>query len=312
MSRVAVIGYGNQGRAHVLNLRDSGVDVVVGSRVGKSFDQATLDGFTPVAIAAAAREETVMITLPDGPMAGIYAAEIEPHLPENATILFAHGFNIVFDAIKPRADLGVGLISPKAAGYGVRLAYTQKTPLAGLLAVHQDPHQKAWPAVWHYAKAIGISDDLALETTFRQETVTDLFGEQAVLCGGIPELIRAGFHTLVEAGYAPEIAYFECVHETKLIVDKIVAEGISGMRAAISDTAGYGGLTIGPVLIDDGAKQKMKFILERIESGEFAHEWLGEVAAGTPVFEEMKRQESEDAVESVGTPLRAKLNRLEV
>lgn len=307
--RVAILGYGNQGRAHVLNLRDQGVSVVVGARAGgKAHERATEDGFAPKSLSeATSGAEVVMLTLPDGAMPEVYRAEVEPHLLPGGLLLFAHGFNIVFEQIQARSDVDVALVSPKAAGYGVRLAFEQGKGVPALVAVHQDVTGSAWLGAVSYAWGIGCARSLMLRTTFREETVTDLFGEQTVLCGGIPELIRAGFETLVAAGYSPEIAYFECLHETKLIVDLLVAKGLAGMHEAISDTASWGGLTVGPQIIDESLRNRMKESLEAIESGDFAQGWVSEQRAGRTKHRAAIQELAGTEVEQVGKTLRPKI-----
>jgi ketol-acid reductoisomerase len=280
--KVAVIGYGSQGHAHALNLRDSGIDVRVGLREGSSsVSKAEQEGLRVVPVAQAAAEaDLVMMLLPDTEQAAVYEAEIEPHLDDGDALFFAHGFNIRFEQIKPPPGVDVGMVAPKGPGHLVRRTFT-------------DGH------------ALGATRAGVLETTFEEETETDLFGEQAVLCGGISALVMAGFETLVEAGYQPESAYFECLHELKLIVDLMYEQGISGMRFSVSDTAEYGDMTRGPRIIDDHVKAEMKGILEEIRDGRFAAEWVAENRAGRPRFNELRRRGAAHPIESVGAELRA-------
>lgn len=303
---VAIVGYGNQGRAHALNLRDSGVAVLVCQRPGPSHDLGVADGFAPVSSnRACADADVLMFTLPDERMASVFREQFAASLGPRHTILFAHGFNVVFAALFDGSEpYAIAMVSPKGAGYGVRQRFEEGGGVPALIAVHHDPRGDAKGIALAYAAGLGCARNLILETTFREETITDLFGEQAVLCGGIPSLIEAGFQTLVDAGYSPEIAYFECLHETKLIVDLIVANGLAQMRSRISGTAAYGGLTTGPKLIDEEARRKLREILNRIESGEFAREWIAESAAGSARFEALKRDETSLAVEQAGQRVR--------
>jgi len=288
--RVAVIGYGNQGRAQALNLRDSGVDVIIGQRQGRGFDQALADGFQPVPIAEAVRlADVMMLTLPDELMGSIYSAEIEGGLREGQTLLFSHGFAIHYRQIVPPGFVGVALVSPKGQAAGVRVMYEQGSGVPALIGVHQGD---ARPVALSYAWACGYTRSLIVDTTFREETETDLFGEQAVLCGGMIEIIKAGFDTLVEAGYSEEAAYFECVHETKLIVDLLVARGLGEMRRAISDTAEFGGYLAGPRLVTDETRAEMRRVLADIQSGAFARRWVDEAAAGKPELTRLRAEEA--------------------
>ena len=303
---VAIIGYGSQGHAHALNLRDSGVSVIVGLRPGSSSaikaEQAGL-AVKPVGEAAAAAD-VVMILAPDEHQSQIYR-DIEPQLKNGAALAFAHGFNIHFGGIVPRADLDVIMIAPKGPGHLVRSTYTQGGGVPCLIAVAQDATGRAKELALSYASANGGGRAGIIETTFRQECETDLFGEQAVLCGGLTALIQAGFETLVEAGYAPEMAYFECLHEVKLIVDLMYEQGIAGMRYSISDTAEYGDLTRGPRVIDANVRETMAEILGEIQSGEFAQEWIAENEAGRPNFKKLQAAGREHPIEKVGVQLRA-------
>lgn len=304
--RVAVLGYGNQGRAQALNLRDSGVAIVIGQRQGTSADRASADGFEVLEIAdAAAQADVLMLTLPDEHMGTIYADGIAPSLRGGQTILFSHGFAIRFGSIRPPADVDVALVSPKGQARGVRERYLAGSGVPGLVAVHQDATGQALLTALGYAAACGYSRSLVLETTFAEETETDLFGEQAVLCGGIIDIIKAGYETLIAAGYQPEMAYFECVHETKLIVDLLVERGLADMRRAISDTAEWGGYLAGPSLVTDETKATMRQLLDRIQSGEFAQGWVQEAQDGKPRLRALRQAEADSNVEQVGAELRA-------
>jgi ketol-acid reductoisomerase len=307
---VAIIGYGNQGHAHALNLRDSGVRVVVGSYEGsKSGAAASSAGFEVVPIAAAVgAADVVMLTLPDVPMRGIYQREVLPNLSAGHTLLFAHGFNIHYDLIKPPVGVDVALVSPKGAGAKLRAEYRAGRGLAALIAVHQDTSGSALKMALSYGWAIGSARALLMETTFREETETDLFGEQAVLCGGIPELLKAAYDTLVEAGYQPEAAYFECIHEAKLITDLIYARGLTGMRSAISDTAEWGGFTAGPKVVGWEARDAMKTLIGEIQSGAFTKKWIEEDAAKRPQLESYRAEEAKYPAESVGAELRNRMS----
>lgn len=303
---VAIIGYGSQGHAHAQNLRDSGVKVVVGQRPGSAnYNYAVEDGFTPVSAAEAAKAaDVIMILLPDQVQAAVYNEEILPALTPGKSLVFAHGFNIHFSQILPPKDVDVYMIAPKGPGHLVRRVYTEGRGVPCLIAVHQDATGKAKEMALAYAKGIGGTRAGVIETTFQEETETDLFGEQAVLCGGCSELVKAGFDTLVEAGYQPEIAYFECLHELKLIVDLMYEGGIARMRYSISDTAEYGDLTRGKRVITDETRKEMKKILKEIQNGEFAREWLLENQAGRPAFLAMRRREADHLIEKVGEKLR--------
>jgi ketol-acid reductoisomerase len=305
--RVAVIGYGSQGHAHALNLRDSGVDVRVGLRAGSSsVAKAEAAGLNVMSIAQAASEaDVVMILLPDTEQKAVYEADIEPHLVDGDALLFAHGFNIRFAQIKPPTGIDVGMVAPKGPGHLVRRTYESGGGVPALIAVSQDASGKAKALALAYAHAIGATRAGVLETTFEEETETDLFGEQVVLCGGITELVMAGYETLVGAGYQPESAYFECLHELKLIVDLMYENGISGMRFSISDTAEYGDLTRGPRIVNAETRAEMKRILEEIQDGRFAEEWIAENRAGRPRFNELRAKGQEHPIEKVGGELRA-------
>ena len=304
--KVAVIGYGSQGHAHALNLKESGIDVRVGLREGSgSRAKAEAAGLKVASVAEASAEaDIIMVLAPDTEQKAIYDNDIAPGLNDGDTLLFAHGFNIRFDRIKPPAGVDVGMVAPKGPGHLVRRTYEEGGGTPCLIAVHQDASGKAKALALAYADAIGGTKAGVLETTFSEETETDLFGEQVVLCGGVSALVQAGFETLTEAGYQPESAYFECLHELKLIVDLMYEQGISGMRYSISDTAEYGDLTRGPRIINAGVKAEMKKILGEIQSGQFADEWIAESEAGRPNFHELEKQGHEHPIEKVGEQLR--------
>ena len=304
--KIAIIGYGSQGHAQAQNLKDSGLDVHIGLRKGRSWDQALKDGFEVLSVAEAAnRGDIVQLLLPDERQAAVYTAEIEPQLQEGNVLSFSHGFNIHYNQIVPPADVDVVMVAPKGPGHLVRRIYTQGEGVPALVAVYQDYTGNAFQTALAYAKGIGATRAGVLETSFQEETETDLFGEQAVLCGGTTALIKAGFETLVEAGYKPEIAYFECLHELKLIVDLIHEGGLSWMRHSISDTAEYGDLTRGERIITNATRDAMRGLLKDIQTGEFAREWILENQAGRPVFNALTRREREHPIETVGAKLRA-------
>ncbi|MEJ1934471.1 ketol-acid reductoisomerase, partial [Nostoc sp. NIES-2111] len=304
---IAIIGYGSQGHAHALNLKDSGLNVIVGLYPGsKSAEKAQAAGLTVKNVADAANvADFIMILLPDEVQKTVYKNEIEPNLQAGNTLAFAHGFNIHFGQVVPPADVDVVMVAPKGPGHLVRRTYEQGQGVPALFAVYQDASGKARDRALSYAKGIGGTRGGVLETTFREETETDLFGEQAVLCGGLSALIKAGFETLVEAGYQPELAYFECLHEVKLIVDLVVEGGLAKMRDSISNTAEYGDYTRGPRVVNEQTKAEMKKILSEIQSGQFAREFVLENQAGKPGFTAMRRQEAEHPIEEVGKDLRA-------
>jgi ketol-acid reductoisomerase len=304
---VAIIGFGSQGHAHSQNLRDSGVKVVVAEASGTAaWDRAAAAGFQVMtADAAAALADVIMMVVPDQTQKVVYESAVRDNLKDGDMLMFAHGFNIHFSQIVPPPNVDVTMIAPKGPGHLVRRVYTEGGGVPALIAVYQDATGKARDKALAYAKGIGALRAGVIETTFKEETETDLFGEQAVLCGGVSELIRAGFETLVDAGYQPEIAYFECLHELKLIVDLIYEHGISGMRYSISDTAEYGDMTRGKRIISEDVREEMEIILEEIQSGEFAREWILENMAGRPVYNAIKREESEHEIEIVGRQLRA-------
>jgi ketol-acid reductoisomerase len=304
--QIAVIGYGSQGHAQAQNLRDSGYKVIISELKGTAnYKQAVKDGFKPLSAAEAAREaDIIQILLPDQIQAEIYHADIAKHMTKGKALVFSHGFNIHFGQIVPSPDVDVYMVAPKGPGHLVRRVYTQGGGVPSLIAVHQDATGKAHGLALAHACGIGSGRAGIIETTFAEETETDLFGEQVVLCGGLTELIRAGFDTLVEAGYQPEIAYFECLHEVKLIVDLIYEGGIANMRYSISDTAEYGDLTVGRRIIDCRVRQEMKKVLSEIQDGTFARNWLLENKVGRPNFNARRRQDAQHLVEQVGARLR--------
>ncbi len=305
--KVAVIGYGSQRHAHALNLKESGIDVRVGLREGSSSRTKAMEaGLAVASVADASKEaDVIMILLPDTEQRSVYEAEIAPNLSEGDTLLFAHGFNIRFDQIVPPAGVDVAMVAPKGPGHLVRRTYAEGGGTPCLIAVAQDASGGARALALSYADAIGGTKAGVLETTFEEETETDLFGEQVVLCGGLTALVQAGFETLVEAGYQPESAYFECLHELKLIVDLMYEHGIGGMRFSISDTAEYGDLTRGPRIITDATKAEMRKILDEIRSGAFAEEWIAESRAGRPNFKALEAAGQNHPIEAVGSELRA-------
>jgi ketol-acid reductoisomerase len=306
---VAVIGYGSQGHAHALNLRDSGVNVVVGLRPGKSWDKAAGDGHTVLSVADAAKQgDIIMILVNDEYQAAVYKEHIEANLSPGNAIAFGHGFNIHFGQITPPDFVDVFMSAPKGPGHLVRRVYVEGKGVPCLIAIHQNHTGEAKNIALAYSKGIGGTRAGVLETTFQEETETDLFGEQAVLCGGATSLVKAGFETLVNAGYQPEIAYFECLHELKLIVDLMYEAGIAGMRYSISDTAQFGDMTRGPQIVDDAVKAKMKEILRQIQDGEFAREWILENRAGRPVFRALEQKDRNHQIETVGRELRAMMS----
>jgi ketol-acid reductoisomerase len=302
---VAVVGYGSQGHAQAQNLRDSGVNVLVGLRQGKSWRQAEEDGFEVVSVAEAVRRaEVVQILMPDERQAQTYREEVEPNLRAGQMLMFSHGFNIHFGQITPPEDVDVAMVAPKSPGHLVRRVYAQGGGVPALVAVHQDATGRAKEVALAYAKGIGCTRAGVFETTFREETETDLFGEQAVLCGGATALVKAGFETLTEAGYRPEIAYFECLHELKLIVDLMYEGGLARMRHSISDTAEFGDYVTGSRIVTDETKAEMRRVLAEIQQGEFAKKWILENQAGRPAYNAMKRREAEHPIELVGAQLR--------
>ena len=304
--KVAILGYGSQGHAHALNLKDSGVKVTVGLRKGgASWDKAKKAGLDVKEVGDAVKSaDFVMILLPDEHIADVYRSEVEPNIRKGASVAFAHGFNIHFGQVVPRADLDVVMIAPKAPGHTVRSTYAAGGGVPMLIAIHQNPSKKARDLALSYAAAIGGGKAGIIETNFREETETDLFGEQVVLCGGTTALIQAGFEVLVEAGYAPEMAYFECLHELKLIVDLIYEGGIANMRYSISNNAEYGDFTRGPRIITDEAKNEMRRILKEIQNGAYAQEFLLENRTGAVKLNAMRRMGREHQIEIVGERLR--------
>lgn len=302
--KVAVIGYGSQGHAHALNMKESGVDVVIGLRQGKSWDKAVADGHKVFSVGeATAQADVVMILLPDEMQTKVYKEEIEPNLT-NQAIMFAHGFNVHFHQIVPPAHCDVLLVAPKGPGHLVRRTYQEGAGVPALFAIYQDVTGEAKELALAYAKAIGSLRAGGLETTFKEETETDLFGEQAVLCGGLTALVKAGFETLTEAGYQPELAYFECLHELKLIVDLMYEGGLENMRYSISDTAQWGDFVSGPRVVNEDVKKEMKAILTDIQEGKFAKGWILENQANRPVFNAINERENEHQIEKVGRELR--------
>src|ERR1700719_4117708 len=305
--KVAVIGYGSQGHAHALNLRDSGVSVKVGlPAASRSRAKATAAGLEVDEAAAVSKwADVVMVLIPDTSAATVYREAIEPNLAPGNMLMFAHGFNIRFGTITPRSDVDVSMVAPKAPGHRVRELYVEGAGTPALIAIHQNATGKAKELTLSYAKGIGVTRAGVIETTFAEETETDLFGEQAVLCGGVSALIKAAFETLVEAGYQPEIAYFECLHELKLIVDLIYQGGLSYMRYSVSDTAEHGDYTGGPKIVTAETRKAMKKMLEDIKSGEYARGWVAENDRGRPWFNQQRQIESAHVIEEVGERLRA-------
>ena len=304
--KVAIIGYGSQGHAHALNLKESGVQVTVALRAGSaSADKAKKAGLAVKEIADAVKDaDVVMILAPDQHQKKLFTESIEPNLKKGAALAFAHGFNIHFGFVKPRADIDVFMVAPKGPGHLVRSTFTQGGGVPCLIAVHQNASGKAKELALSYASAIGGGRAGVIETNFKDETETDLFGEQAVLCGGASHLVQAGFETLVEAGYPPEMAYFECLHELKLIVDLMYEGGIANMRYSISDTAEYGDYTRGPRIVTEQTKAEMKKILKEVQSGQFAKEWMAENETGGKRFPELRAKGAKHPIEDVGAKLR--------
>src|SRR5437588_1626516 len=305
--KVGIIGYGSQGHAHALNLKDSGVDVRVGlPSASESRAKAQAAGLTVLSISdVAAWVDLIMILVPDTAQPSVYKYDIAPHLLPAKTLMFAHGFNIRFKTITPPSNLDVSMIAPKAPGHRVREVFLEGAGTPALLAIHQDASGTARQLALSYAKALGTTRAGVIETTFAEETETDLFGEQTVLCGGVSALVKAGFETLVEAGYQPEIAYFECLHELKLIVDLMYRGGLNYMRYSVSDTAEHGDYTGGPRIVTDETRHEMRRILAEIRDGSYARQWLAEDAAGRPWFNEIRRREQQHPIEQVGAKLRA-------
>ncbi|MBP1759687.1 MAG: ketol-acid reductoisomerase [Firmicutes bacterium] len=307
---IAVMGYGSQGHAQAQNLKDSGLNVIIGLRPGSArTERAQAAGFEVMTVEEAAkRADVIQILLPDETQSKVYNQEIKQHLTSGKALVFSHGFNIHFGQIVPPSDVDVFMVAPKSPGHLVRRTYTEGAGVPALIAVHQDATGKAKELALAYAKGIGSTKAGVLETTFGEETETDLFGEQAVLCGGASELVKAGFDTLVEAGYQPEIAYFECLHELKLIVDLMYEGGMSWMRYSVSDTAQYGDMTIGKRIINQETRKEMKRVLEEIQDGRFAKAWLLENQANRPTFNAMTRIEANHPIEKVGEQLRGMMS----
>ena len=311
--RVAVIGYGSQGRAHAMNLADSGVAVVVGARAdGRGAGMAADDGLTVLEPGEAVKQATLVSVLtPDMSHAALYRDVIEPNLADGAALLFAHGFSILYDRVSPRADTDVILVAPKGPGDLVRREFARGRGVPCLFAVEQDATGRARDRALGYARGIGGTTGGAIETTFREETETDLFGEQAVLCGGATELVKAGFETLTDAGYQPEVAYFECLHELKLIVDLMYEGGVAKMRHFISETAKYGDLVSGPRVINDETRARMREVLGDIQSGQFARDWVAENEAGLPEYTRMLEEGARHPIEVTGQQLRDRMSWLQ-
>ncbi|MCK9632216.1 MAG: ketol-acid reductoisomerase [Methanoregula sp.] len=303
--KIAVIGFGSQGRGQSLNLRDSGLDVVIGLRPGKSWDAAVKDGMSVMKVADAVRSaDVVQILVPDELQGSVYKNDIQPNLTGNKCLMFSHGFNIHFGQIIPPANVDVIMVAPKGPGFMVRRQYEEGKGVPALIAIHQDASGNAHKIALAYAKGIGATRAVVLETSFREETETDLFGEQAVLCGGCTSLVKAGFETLVDAGYEPEMAYLEVLHELKLIVDLIYEGGLTNMRKYISNTAQYGDLTRGPRVIGPEAYEAMAEILEEIQSGKFAREWMLENMVNRPMFTALTNADEDHLIEEVGREVR--------
>ncbi len=307
---IAIIGYGSQGHAHALNLKDAGFDVAVGLYKGsKSWDKAAADGLKVMMVdEAASAAHIIMILLPDQHQRHVYLESIRQGLTPGKTVMFAHGFNIHFHQVLPPKDVDVSMVAPKAPGHMMRRVYTEGSGVPALLAIHQDTSGKAKETALAYAKGIGCTRAGVLETTFREETETDLFGEQTVLCGGLSALIKTAYETLVEAGYQPELAYFECLHEVKLIVDLFYQGGLAYMRYSVSDTAEYGDYTRGPRVINEAVRGEMKRILQEVQDGTFAREWILENHAGRPSFLALRKKDAEHPIEVVGRELRSMMS----
>ncbi len=311
--KIAVIGYGSQGHAQAQNLRDSGLDVIVSQRKGgENYQFALRDGFKPVTASEATKQcDVIQILTQDHIQAKLYEEDVKPNLQKGKTILFSHGFNIHFGQIVPPREIDVVMVAPKGPGHLVRREFLKGAGVPSLVAIYQDFSKKAKQTALSYAKGIGATRAGVIETTFKEETETDLFGEQAVLCGGVTELIKAGFDTLVEAGYQPEIAYFECLHELKLIVDLMYEGGMSFMRYSVSDTAEYGDLTRGKRIITSETREEMKQMLKEVQMGSFAKEWILENQVGRPVFNALRKKEAKHPIEEVGKKLRSMMGWLQ-
>ena len=303
---IGVIGYGSQGHAHALNLKDSGQNVIVGLYEGsKSWAKAEGDGLTVAEVAeVASQSDIIMLLAPDHLQSSIYRESIQPHMLPGKTLMFGHGFNIHYKAIVPHESVDVSMVAPKAPGHRMREVFTRGSGVPGLLAVHQDASGRARDVGLAYARGVGCTRAGVLETTFKEETETDLFGEQTVLCGGVTALIKAAFETMVEAGYQPESAYFECMHELKLIVDLLYQGGMEYMRYSVSDTAEYGDYTRGPAVIDEHVKDNMKRVMEAVQDGSFAREWIAENDEGRPRFNQLRRENADHPIEKIGKELR--------
>ena len=303
---IGIIGYGSQGHAHALNCKDNGLDVMIGLYEGsKSRDKAESDGLRVGTVEeTSAESDIVMVLIPDHLQAEVYKNEIQPHMGADKTLMFAHGFNIHYKTITPPENIDVSMVAPKAPGHRMREVFTKGSGVPGLLAIHQDSSGNAHDIGLAYARGVGCTRAGVLTTTFKEETETDLFGEQTILCGGVTALIKAGFETLVEAGYQPESAYFECMHELKLIVDLLYEGGMEYMRYSISDTAEYGDYSRGPVVVDEHVKQNMKQILAQVQDGTFAREWIAENDEGRHRFNQMRKENTEHPIEKVGAELR--------
>ena len=310
---VAILGYGSQGHAHSLNLKDSGVDVVVGLRPdSKSVEQARSNGLEVTDVAeAASRGDVVMVLLPDELHGQVWNEQIRDGVAPGKTLLFGHGFSVHYGEIEPPPEVNVALIAPKGPGHLVRRQFLEGSGVPGLVAVHADPSGNTLNLALAYAKGIGCTRGGVIETTFKDETETDLFGEQAVLCGGVSELVQAGYETLVDAGYDPKLAYFECLHELKLIVDLMYEKGLSGMRFSVSNTAEYGDYTRGKRIISDDTRKAMKDVLSEIQSGDFAREWIAENRAGQENFKRMRAEQADHQIEREGKELRSMMDWIE-
>ncbi len=308
--KIGIIGYGSQGHAHALNLKESGMDVSVGLYEGsKSIEKAEAEGLSVGSVAeVAAESDVIMLLIPDHIQSEIYRESVLPHLLPGKTLMFAHGFNIHYDAIKPPESIDVSMVAPKAPGHRLREVFTRGSGVPGLLAVHQDSSGEAHARGLAYARGIGCTRAGVLDTTFKEETETDLFGEQAVLCGGVAELVKAAFDTLVDAGYQPESAYFECMHELKLIVDLFYQGGLEYMRYSVSDTAEYGDYTRGPRVIDEHVKENMQRVLADIQDGSFAREWISENDEGRPTFNRLRQENAGHPIEEIGKELRGMMS----
>ena len=307
---IGIIGYGSQGHAHALNLKDNGQNVLIGLYQGsKSWEKAVSDGLEVTLVDdLAKRADIIMMLLPDHTMASVYKESIEPYLSTDKTLMFAHGFNIYYKAIVPPNNVDVSMVAPKAPGHRMREVFIKDSGVPGLLAIHNDASGKAKEIALAYSKGVGCTRAGVLNTTFKEETETDLFGEQTILCGGVTALIKAGFETLIEAGYQPESAYFECMHELKLIVDLLYQGGMEYMRYSVSDTAEYGDYSRGPMVIDSSVKEKMKDVLKSIQDGSFAREWIAENDEGRARFNQLRKSNAQHPIEVVGKELRGMMS----